>query len=606
MPLPTTPAGALAQSIAAKQRSSTIFDDAPPLRRPSACSTDRQTQLFVRNLRTTAPPEMRSPSISRSSSNFSAQLQRQTLSRAQQSYMRTTSSSRSRSRNPLPECNDLSPHQSQPQYSSSTRVRSPSPYRVASMNSVPAVATHSTGRTATLRQGQPPLPRARRPFVQRSVDAEQHSATRQHHTACNHDAPTVGKSLYSWQAKKMHQDSLEEQQKLRSLSSSWTVQDPLKSAGTMRAGLGESDDGPLELDASDQRELSQITASLEMHRLFPRSATTYSTQAGTTQGPLASGTVDAEPKTRQQNQTSAGFALLQESHETSLVPRTTEHQQQRKGILPHLIQPSWHQQKLQQQQPLSRPWPCPQQQDTTPSVDILEPGKAAEVGKFSGVSGRRGVGLSTFGVSAFGEESPEGKGAYSGMANLFGLFGWCARFALVLVVCLWRLLNTSYDSWSARQFKESFMAQMTGESLIGEGLVGEQSQLGVGGMRKTNGEAGAALKSQSLLHRITARQAPHRHQHEQQDQSCHVHRDKSIVPGGVPRSTSLEGLTLSEAHGRRGGHSSLQSFNVCNEQAGMYGSLLPKALSLAVAAFCLVCWLFMETPREEFVDFDFM
>ncbi|CDJ49586.1 hypothetical protein, conserved [Eimeria brunetti] len=478
MPLPSMPARALAQTIAEKQRTSTIFNDTDGLRRPSACGTDQQTQNFVRNLRAHPPC---SHSVSRSSSVASQQ-----RDRAQRNYMKATSSSRRRSRNADIKDDGVGVgrlHQSPvaSNYSPSvSRIRSESPSRAA-LPPVFPTSSHAPIRASTVRQG-PPLRPNRATSAPKNLQLLQPPSTLPNSALLQHERSCAGSSNHSWKLENgntgsisrlwQQHKSIQEQQKMQGiLSSSWTVRDPLTTAGSAHCDLEDADDGCLQLDASDQQELSQLTASLEKAGLLGCYADT--SQANTASLSCAGLTSVATPSSSQ------SLSHLPGVPKGPVHPLTTgkrhHHMQAASGFTGHATDRNQQQQPpqleppqqhLQQQKAMLRSWACPPQPQG-PSGGGLSTRGMERLGVVSSAPGsdkRPGVSPSDFGITA----APSGYGAsWEGLWRLVGTLKFCLRFVVVLIVCLFRLLNTSYDTWSAAQFKKAFEEILAGPSYAG-------------------------------------------------------------------------------------------------------------------------------------------
>ncbi|CDJ40982.1 hypothetical protein, conserved [Eimeria tenella] len=628
MPLPPTPAGALAQSIAAKQRTSNVFSDNAPLRRPSAYGADQQTRLFAGNLRTHTP---RSPSVGRSSSSLASQ----PLERSQRNYMRATSSSRQRSRNAGGADHGVAaetPRQLHaPNNPSGSRVRSQSPYRAAGQLASTA-SLHALPRLAPLRQG-PPLPRGRGapPALQ-----EGEAANRVVAGLRRQNSSVAGGSVCSWSIGRSHTSLLpvaappqeqQQQRKQGSLSSSWTVRDPLTSAGNAHADLVEADDGTLQLDASDQRELSQITASFERSGLFTCISETTSTRERevatssrfNSAAAAAAATAAAHNAANQdygfsarknaENSSSEGRSLAEGLFRGSALSNMTEKSQQKgQGAPAYAIQALGQQQQQQelqqqqirqQQQPQQeqlRSWPRPPQpQEEASSVgggglNICGRGFGHEP---PGGDTRPCAASSFFGGGSFASVwlSPCGD-----LWHVMGRVGWCFRFAVVLIVCLWRLLNTSYDSWSARQFRQDFSDMLAGR----EPPVKAPFLACRGSLNRGSGAA-AALTPEGLLERVSAGSTTQRQQ-KQQNTKPYLRRSSAAARsslGSVHPRDKDAALTAARGYG---------SSCTATEGRPVSGALsLLKAFSIALSVVGLFCWLLLTAdPKEEFVDFDFM
>ncbi|CDJ30361.1 uncharacterized protein EMH_0028580 [Eimeria mitis] len=623
MPLRSLPAGDLAQSIAAKQRTSTIFDDTAPVRRPSASGTDQQTQHFVRNLRTHTP---RSPSVSRSTSSLAGQPH----GRAERNYMKATSSSRRRSRNAGLEEDGMGserPHQipAPSNYSpAASRRRGQSPCRTL----VPRVATlplHTTTRVASVRHA-PPLPPCRAPSVSRGLQLQQPLSTISNGGLRQHEGSLAGVSTNSWQLENGHRSSLpiprqqqkqqqqqqQQQQKIQGcLSSSWTVRDPLTSAGNAHADMVEADDGSLQLDASDQQELSQLTASFERTGLCCYTETSSQTNTacvpccGSTAAPLQGSTESQShlpeiPKgliesltmvKRHQHMqgpsTLTGQAIGQHQHQQSPQPEPLQQQHHPRQQEPQQQQPA---QQSEQQQVVPRPWPWPPQPQE-PSTGGISIRRVETLGCMSSApqsEKRPGVAVSAFGMAA----APSECRAYEGFWKLAGSLKSCLRFIVVLIVCLFRLLNTSYDTWSASQFRKAFEEVLAGPAYRG-------------------GSADTS-KLQSGLRRISMgstaqQQRPQQQKQQHQSQPRYSTRNSTNAHSSVGGVQQREPDTGRATHARTGG---LPFAKACKGTAGeTLGFHRPalKVISLIVAVASLLCWLFITTaPKEEFVDFDFM
>lgn len=629
MPLPSVPARALAQTIAAKQRTSTIFNDAAPARRPSACGTDQQTQHFVRNLRAHTP---RSPSITRSSSSLSSQ----TRERVQRNYMNSTSSSRRRSKNAGFGDDGFGAEHSQQTTApsnyfspSASRLRSQSPCRTA-VAPVTSSALHATTRAGVVRQG-PPLPRSRAPSVPRNLQLQQPPSSLASGGLRQHGKSLAGSSAYSWQLEKgsssfvqrpRHQPRslLQQQQTVEeSLSSSWTVRDPLTSAGNAHADLVGADDESIQLDASDQRELSQLTASFGRTGLLGCYAATSQDQALADTASLPSAGAAAAPPPGS-NESQPQFSGLPIGPIESLntlkchqhmqgapsfpVQACDQHQQQQKMQAEHMQQEPQNQQhhqrqqqpqqQPQQQQAMLRPWPYPPQpqEPSSDGISTLVMGRLRGVSSAPQSDKKPGVALSAFGMIS----TPPGcRASYEGLWKLVGTLKFCLRFVVVLIVCLFRLLNTSYDSWSATQFRKAFEEILAGPASR-EGSADAENFQGVLGRSSVASIANSQQQRQQL-------------QRPRQQQQLNLPSLSSRNPANA-RST-VGGLHQCESDtGRDTRKKGFDFASTCKKaesnDLGIHRRAL-KVLSLVMAVVSLLFWLFISTaPKEEFVDFDFM
>ncbi|CDJ66762.1 hypothetical protein, conserved [Eimeria necatrix] len=627
MPLPPTPAGALAQSIAAKQRTSNVFSDNEPLRRPSACGADQQTRLFAKNLRTHTP---RSPSVGRSTSSLASQ----PLERSQRNYMRATSSSRRRSRNAGGADHSVAAETPRqllaPNNPSASRVRSQSPYRAAGQLA-PTASLHALPRLAPLRQG-PPLPRGRgAPAALQEGEA----ANRVGADLRRQNSSVAGEAVCSWSLGRSHtsllpvaapqQEQQQQQRKQGSLSSSWTVRDPLTSAGNAHADLVEADDATLQLDASDQRELSQITASFERSGLFTCISETTSARGREVAASSRFNSAAAAAAAAAHNAANEdyGFSVRKNAESSngegrslaegllrgSALSNMTEKSQQQRGqgapaYAAQALGQQQQQQELQQQQMRQqqqpqqeqlRSWPRPpQQQEEASSVgagglNICGSGFGHEP---PGSDTRPCAASSFFGGGSFASVwlSPCGD-----LWRIMGRVGWCFRFAVVLIVCLWRLLNTSYDSWSARQFRQDFS-----DMLAGREPPVKAPFLGCRGSLNRGSGAAPALTPEGLLERVSAGSTTQRQQ-KQQNTKPYLRRSSAARSslGSVHPRDKDTALTAARGYG---------SSCTATEGRPVGGVLsLLKAFSIALSVVGLFCWLLLTAaPKEEFVDFDFM
>ena len=605
------PARALAQTIAAKQRTSTIFNDGAPARRPSACGADQQTQNFVKNLRAHTP---RSPSVGRSSSSLASQPRE----RSQRHYMKATSSSRRRSRNAGLGDDVLGggfPHQIAPSnYSPSSRLRSQSPCRSA-IPPVASTATHVPTRAATMRQG-PPLPRSRAPSVPRGLQLQQPPSTLSNGGLRQHGKCFAGISTYSSQLDSVHSSLLprpRQQQKPQdplqtnqgSLGSSWTVRDPLTSAGNAHADLVDIDDQPLQLDASDQRELAQLTASIERAALLCCSTETSNERTlASNASPYCTGSTAAPP--RSSIESLSHFSGIPKGHDHSLT--TVKRHQHIKGSTstsqsagrqqqeqPQQLEPLQQQNQQQQQQVMPRSWPFPPQPQE-PSCGFNRGMERLEDISSGPRGGRRpGVAPSSFGIP---EATPGHRVYCEGLRRLMGTMKFCLRFVVLLIVCLFRLLNTSYDSWSAANFRKAFEEILAGPA---------------------NGGGNAdTSKLQDLLKRIsvgcTAR-SQQQQQQEQQQQHQPYQQQQCQPPYSSRNSANARSSlgSLQQYESNIGKNTPKRGFNFLSSGKKAEGEVLGlhrpalKALCLVVVVVSLLCWLFITTaPKEEFVDFDLM
>ncbi|KAL8435728.1 hypothetical protein ACSSS7_002265 [Eimeria intestinalis] len=629
MPLPTAPASAIAQSIAAKQRSSQVFDSSATMRRPSACAADQQTQLFARNLRTQVP---RSPSLSRGSSSSSS-IMHPTQS-LQRNYMRTTSSSRRRSRN-LPHEVAAESESSQPQLSrqlyrsgSSSRMRSQSPY-LNSFNSSSAASSNSAYRRAPLRQQAPPLPRVRAPSASSRGPRVEPSGGPAHRVGsrfAREGVSTLAHVSASWRAETStsytEQHHQQAHQKPDSLSSSWVVRDPLTAASNVGFVEG-SESGLLQLDVSDQRELANLTASFEQagavhlpshiqyHKGLQQGGSTdlqlpsgfagkHAVQEisplGPPSRPASAYTAEAAPRFPSIFDGFAGGPSIPPSQthaNTALRVSATNEQQQQQG---HQVPPVSIQQRYAFTAVLAEAGRQP-----TPCFTVrTDRGQSAG----SGVFGRF--------VPASDKSSKP-----SVLRRLLDFACWCGRFALVLIVCIWRLLNTSYDSWSARQFTESFKSLLASGGVLGLQPLRSRSaddhwsssdQWSPQPRESKPSEAQRTSPPPRLSAASLARIAQRQQQQQQQQQ-----QQSAVKQQGIQKTSA--------AHKSCTGETFSKEMNFVEPLIGdsdpFRGVQTPevkpdKAFPLAKVGALLglglyACWwLLSSAPREELIDFDLM
>ncbi|KAL8455647.1 hypothetical protein Emag_000469 [Eimeria magna] len=623
MPLLTAPASEIAQNIAAKQRSSQIFDSSATMRRPSACAADQQTQLFARNLRTQVP---RSPSLSRGNSSTSIVHPTQGV---QRNYMRTTSSSRRRSRNPPHEVAEES-EPSHPQLSrqlnrsgSSSRMRSQSPYP-NSLISFPAASSNSAYRKAPLRQQPPPLPRGRAPSassrgprVEPFGGPPQRARSRQPREGIS----TVAHVAASWQAEastsyteQRHQHA---QQKLDSLSSSWVVRDPLTAASNENVGFVEgADSGLLQLDVSDQRELAHLTASFEQAgALRLPSSMQYQGgihQGGSTEMQFASGCAanntvhqtnalrpPPRPESAYTSETAPRFSSIFDG--TVGGPSMPLSHPYANNALRVSATNDQQQQQCYQLGPVSI-----QQRDAfaaTPAAAGRYPISSVAPGNGWGESLRSGV-LGRF------MPAPEKSRRPSLFERLLNFACWCGRFALVLIVCIWRLLNTSYDSWSARQFTESFSALLASGGVLGLQPLRSSSTIDQWSLQahdskpsETQRTPPAPRLSAASLARIAQRQQQEKQQQQQPAVKQQGSQKTLAVQQSCTGKTISRGMNASEP--LIGDLDPFKSAHTPEVKPDKAFSLF-KVVALLSLGLCACSWLLSLAPREELIDFDLM
>lgn len=596
MPLPSTPAGAIAQTIADKQRKSNVFDHTAPMRRPSACAADQQTQLFARNLRTQVP---RSPSLShRSSSSLLSQPQ----ARPQLNYMRETSSSRRRGRNPTVEDTDRADvFQPQPPSTASrsaSRLRSQSPYRSANPP-VPTASTSLIPRRAPSRQ-RPPLPRGRPPSASRGFTALGRNASRE-----QPEESSSTKATHGWQIEQNRLTSLSQrpQQNPEPLSNSWIVRDPLKSANSAQVDSAETEDDAMQLDASDMRELQQYTASFERNGLsHPETANPQQFRSFVNSSTAPSSTGD-----KAIHRSDMGTFLQPDgSCNNTGVPlfpsvvgrpsqRCSTELQQRQGVRAQVPQ------AVQQQQQL-----CSFPRFLSQQMEMLE--GLAPFGKLGAATERTSTGHEAKpGVApfAFGECMGPSQGARSGgiLWRVFDLVCWSAQLAVIVITCTWRLLNTSYDSWSTRHFKECFTAMLSSKGLLQ--VPTAPSSISNRCLEENN--SSSSLK-QHLPGRLSAATIARRSEQQQLSQQQQHSREQYPFQRKADSRSSFGSSPLTETNTAE---QAIRGYLLSDRTAeakklAAQGFQLIKMVFIAGAALCALYWLLTLAPKEESVDFDFM
>ncbi|KAL8426517.1 hypothetical protein Efla_004882 [Eimeria flavescens] len=672
MPLPPASASAIAQSIAAKQRSSNIFDASAPMRRPSACAADQQTQLFAKNLRT--PQGRRSPSVDRAGSRSSTSMAAQPQLYVHQNYMRATSSSRRRSRNAqLEEVEQapVPPPQPLRLSRSSSRLRSQSP-RVHASNPVPLPSsTAGYPRRAPLRQ--PPLPRGRPPSACRGPPAAQRgggarpTASRQQRgqeaAAAALGAPWLSENSHAAEQQLQHQ-----QQQLAhlnpSLSSSWMVQDPLTAATNAPLGFCDAADEALPLDASDQRELARLTASFERTASLPQYSQVSSYQrmrcapvdalhAAT--GATGAAAAAAYPSFVQQPAAATGsteaprFPSIFEAG-GSAASATQPHRRALEGPAASPASQQQQQQE-QQQQELQQRQQQPQQQRgvLSPASRQLAAGRtlhcwleASVVGGSNSVESvqlRHAAAQGGAPVSA--AESPVQPVRESARASTLGrltdFICWGVRLAVVLVVCTWRVLNTSYDSWSAKQFSDSFRALLSAGGVLwlqpspttnanSRGKQQQQQQqqpvaprLSAASLARIAQRQQQQQQQQQQLNQQQQQQLNQQQQLTQQQQQVHQqqrvlqqHQQEVLKQQNAQKAPSFEACSRqsppSEPHACEALIKTPSSAADGSPEAKSLdrGFPLLKTVVIALVAFYAFSWLADTAPKEELVDFDLM
>lgn len=540
--------------------------------------------------------------------------------------MKATSSSRRRSRNTGLGDDGLGgeqPHEipAPSNYSpSASRFRSQSPCRTA----IPAVAStalHAPTRANAVRHG-PPLPRIRAPSVHRGLQLQQPPLNLPSGGVRQHGKSPSGGTNYSWHLENSQSSFLprqrqqqkpqqRQQQKVQgSLSSSWTVRDPLTSAGNAHADLVDGDDGSLQLDASDQRELSQLTASFERTGLLCCYAETSHERALDNTASLSCADSTAAPA-----QTSganlAHFSGIAKGIIHSVATVKSHHNAQGDSTFTSQAAGQQHQQMLQpgplqqlhpqqqepqqqqtqqhsqQQKVMLRSWPSP------PQLHELSNGAVStrvteRLGRMS--SARRSDKIPGVAPSAFGmETTPSGyKDPCGGLQQLVGTLKFGVRFVVVFIVCLFRLLNTSYDSWSSAQFKKAFQDILAGSAYRGGNADTPKLQGTVGRF-----SAGSAAYSQQ--------QQPHQQQRNVPSSSSRGSANAFSNLGGFQQRESITGRDA-----RKSGFDLVPTCKkTVGETLGLHRPVL-KVLSLIMVAGFLLWWLLITTAPEEFVDFDFM